>query len=248
MEGLHIPHPGRVVGRLVMLLTMPGVLNWVLGGNVAKTDGSRTSSCRLGDKPKAFGEPEFATFMGDDEAIVRSSHADWLLVSERDSAGAEAAASGADACSTSQVKGIYIRDAPTTVGRASPSPSSSLIGLVVDDMHAAEQHARVWRDPSGQHLLKDMGSRAGTWVNGRQLASGASVQLWPGDLVEFGRHPSLEVFKVKMQHVTLRNDDLQGHQYNTLVVGKPREPLEPLPEQQKEQPAGRQGQGSLVAV
>jgi zeaxanthin epoxidase len=33
VESLRIPHPGRVIGRLVMMMTMPLVLDWVLGGN-----------------------------------------------------------------------------------------------------------------------------------------------------------------------------------------------------------------------
>lgn len=55
VEGLRIPHPGRVVGRLVMLLTMPSVLEWVLGGNTDHVAPHRTSYCSLGDKPKVSG-------------------------------------------------------------------------------------------------------------------------------------------------------------------------------------------------
>ena len=46
------------------------------------------------------------------------------------------------------------------------------------------------------------------------------MELSPGDQVEFGTHPAREVFKVKMQHVTLRNEELSGLAYKSLIVGK----------------------------
>lgn len=40
-----------------MDLTMPGVLSWVLGGNVnALSYEDRAPHCRIPDKPKAFAE------------------------------------------------------------------------------------------------------------------------------------------------------------------------------------------------
>lgn len=57
VTALRIPHPGRVVGRLAMMLTMPAVLGWVLGGNVGSVE--RVGYCRLGDAPRAFHESEF---------------------------------------------------------------------------------------------------------------------------------------------------------------------------------------------
>lgn len=64
---LKIPHPGRVIGQLVMKLTMPGVLGWVLGGNTDRIERSRAGQCRLADQPHAFSERQFPEFMRDDE-------------------------------------------------------------------------------------------------------------------------------------------------------------------------------------
>ena len=50
-----IPHPGRVIGRVILHLTMPGVLGWVLGGNNAHLERSRPSSCRIEDRLKVQG-------------------------------------------------------------------------------------------------------------------------------------------------------------------------------------------------
>lgn len=202
VESLRIPHPGRVIGRLAMLLTMPAVLDWVLGGNTGNVAPNRTSYCSLGDKPKAFAESRFAEFMSNDASIVNSLHADWLLVSERAASAASSAARGGDVNNSTECKGVYLGSRPTVVGRVGAGGD---VALAVDDIHVAEQHAKVWHDQAdGQHYLTDLGTERGTWVNGKRLAAGATVRLWPGDAVEFGRHPSHEVFKVKLQHVTLR--------------------------------------------
>ncbi|GIL83437.1 hypothetical protein Vretimale_11157 [Volvox reticuliferus] len=254
VESLHIPHPGRVIGRLVMLLTMPAVLDWVLGGNTDNVAPSRVPYCALGDKPKAFEESRFGEFMTNDASIVYSSHADWLLVSER----AAAAGANDDANSSSECKGIYLGTQPALVGR-SGSPAAPT--LTVDDVHVHERHAQVWQEASngssngtvsssgsGAYFLRDLGTGRGTWVNGQRLKDGAMVQLWPGDMVEFGRHPSNEVFKVKMQHVTLRSDELQGSQYNTLMVGKIRESKSPEDDEEAGAMGGSVAGGKLVAA
>ncbi|GFR49452.1 hypothetical protein Agub_g11512 [Astrephomene gubernaculifera] len=297
VERLRIPHPGRVVGRLMMLVTMPGVLEWVLGGNTDHVAPNRTAYCSLGDMPKAFPESRFGEFMANDEAIVRALHADWLLVSERAAtstrmvAPAAAAAPEAgngingsrqqqaveeeeevDVNSSAECKGIYIGDEPALVGRCG---SASRPALAVDDVHVHERHAQVWRGPrsasdhniinnngnnnnnssnvneSSSYFLRDLATGRGTWVNGQRLPDGATVRLWPGDTVEFGRHPSHEVFKVKLQHVSLRSEELRGNGYSTLLVGKIRAPqpfLEPAYEPKAGAGVGAEEQGKLVAA
>jgi hypothetical protein len=39
------------------------------------------------------------------------------------------------------------------------------------------------------------------------------------DLLEFGAHPASEVFKVKLQHVSLGTGGLNGHSYTLMKVG-----------------------------
>ena len=75
-----IPHPGRVGGYFAMNLTMPTVLGWVLGGNVANLADARSSFCRMADQPKGFHEKDFRTFLKDDDALIRASKASWLLL------------------------------------------------------------------------------------------------------------------------------------------------------------------------
>lgn len=57
-------------------------------------------------------------------------------------------------------------------------------------------------------------------MNGRQLPRGGQAKLRPGDTLEFGRSPSHEVYKVKLQHVSLHTEELSGQGFATLVVGK----------------------------
>lgn len=169
---LKIPHPGRVAGQVVMKLTMPGVLGWVLGGNVGKIEKSRAAHCRLGDQPRAFSEAHFPAFMADDEAITHAIQADWMLLTER-LAGSGASDASADATSTSQVKGIYITGQRAVVGRSS-SPGGA--HLAVDDMNVMPQHARVWRattssssgdsEPVHEYYVQDMGSDTGASLLG----------------------------------------------------------------------------------
>jgi hypothetical protein len=52
IKQFHIPHPGRVIGRAVLHLTMPAVLDWVLGGNNDHLARVRPSACRVEDKLK----------------------------------------------------------------------------------------------------------------------------------------------------------------------------------------------------
>jgi zeaxanthin epoxidase len=52
IKQFHIPHPGRVIGRLVLGATMPGVLGWVLGGNNGHLEAARPSACRMEDRLK----------------------------------------------------------------------------------------------------------------------------------------------------------------------------------------------------
>jgi hypothetical protein len=52
IKQFQIPHPGRVIGRAVLHLTMPSVLDWVLGGNNSHLARVRPSACRVEDRLK----------------------------------------------------------------------------------------------------------------------------------------------------------------------------------------------------
>lgn len=275
---LKIPHPGRMAGQIVMKLTMPAVLGWVLGGNVETIQKSRQACCRIADQPHGFKESSFPLFMQDDEAIVHAARANWMLVTERPmNAARSSLAEIATDTSTSEAKGIYIGEERAVVGRSGAH-------LEVDDRAVAAQHAHVWRTPAGaysydyhvQDLGSDSGERhgsgvgvparaygdwrrdrlaaeiyragdleqarpvgpvastqgliitlhallAGTWVNGRQLPRGGRAKLHPGDTLEFGRSPSSEVYKIKLQHITQHQADLTGSAFTRLWLGAQRE-------------------------
>lgn len=209
LTDLQIPHPGKVVGQAVLKATMPAVLDWVLGGNADHLSEARAASCRIGDKPKSFDESDFQVFMNDDIKLVAATKADWLLVSERK-------ATGVDATSSSMAKGVYIDEAGSFVARV----TDGVNGLVVPDQDVSEvRHARVWRE-GDDHFVQDLGSGKGTWLNKKRLATNFAARIHPSDIIEFGRHPAAEKFKVKLQHTTLRNEDLVGDKYNLMLVGR----------------------------
>jgi zeaxanthin epoxidase len=79
-DKIKILHPGRVMGQFVLGVSMPLVLGWVLGGNTRKlkvTD--RVQYCTLDDQPHGFGQNDWDRLMKDDEALLRASHALWVL-------------------------------------------------------------------------------------------------------------------------------------------------------------------------
>jgi zeaxanthin epoxidase len=247
-QRLRIPHPGRVAGQAVLSLTMPLVLEWVLGGNCAALERARVPKCRLTDTPRGFSARELREeLLRDDKALLRRAKARWLLLAERAPTGA-----GADPTSTTEVKGVMIDGEGAVIGRSadaaaaaigglppvaaavgeaeageaaadaasSSSSSSPAAALSVDDASVAPNHARVWRDPAtGDHLLQDLGSPSGTYVNGRRMPDGGRVALKPGDVVEFGRSPSAEPFRVRLQHESLCDQGVSGRRYTTMVIG-----------------------------
>lgn len=49
---LKIPHPGRVIGQVILKLSMPGTLGGILGGfNSSLKRAGRVERCRLDDQP-----------------------------------------------------------------------------------------------------------------------------------------------------------------------------------------------------
>lgn len=91
IQKLKIPHYGRVAGRLVMAGSMPVILEWVLGGNVGRLDRAlrgkfgREGGRQLRTGVEAYPEVDeaaFGQFLVNDDALLRASNAQWLLVPE----------------------------------------------------------------------------------------------------------------------------------------------------------------------
>lgn len=184
-----IPHPGRVVGQLILKATMPAVLGWVLGGYMDMLRACRVPSCRLEDKNQWISEQDFRTFMHSDRDLVRAMHAEWLLVPEQ--AVADASTSGR----SWQEAGIHIGDEPLLVGRKKEDGCR----VTVDDVHVNPHHAQVFKQGK-DYFVRDLDSVNGTFVNGKRIPARKPVQLRPSDIVEFGRHPTHLAFKVKARH------------------------------------------------
>ena len=61
---------------------------------------------------------------------------------------------------------------------------------VVDDPLVEPTHAAVYYDPSGKVLFKDMGTKSGTFINGRRIEK--SVALKAGDRVTIGQFSTFQ--------------------------------------------------------
>lgn len=180
---LRIPHPGRVSGQLILKLTMPSVLEWVLGGYENSLSASgRIPVCRLEDQPQGFSEKDFPLFMRDDDALLKAANAAWMLV--------PLVPLNTMSADELDEEGVVIREDVLTVG----SDMSS--GLYVPGSSA--QHARVNRTAGGDHIVVDVGSEAGTYVNNKEIAPNEPYKLQPGDELVFG--PMSPIYRVKMQH------------------------------------------------
>jgi hypothetical protein len=60
----------------------------------------------------------------------------------------------------------------------------------VDDPALSRQHAALYPSPGG-HVLEDLGSTNGTFINGRRLQGPALIQI--GDIIQLGKHVELMV-------------------------------------------------------
>lgn len=74
---------------------------------------------------------------------------------------------------------------PITLAASSLVGRSPACSLRLSDRRISSEHARItWRD--GRWELRDLGSRNGTFVNGRELEAGGTVALAAGDTIAFG--------------------------------------------------------------
>lgn len=79
----------------------------------------------------------------------------------------------------------HVIDKATVVGRG------HLSDLYLDSMHVSRQHAQLAPATWGPHgeqviLVTDLGSKNGTFVNGKAIAPGEPVRAIEGDVVMFG--------------------------------------------------------------
>jgi len=121
-----------------------------------------------------------------------------------------------------EYKGVYLNLADSVEGRNKVTivGTSSDCGVVLEKgAKAAERHARIMCNGQGRFELEDMGSSAGTWVNGLRIERGATVQLHAGDVLEFGSHPAPERFTLKLQHKMYRTDVVKGDAYQRISTG-----------------------------
>ncbi|CAF2037656.1 unnamed protein product [Brassica napus] len=181
---LRIQHPGIIGGRFLMDMTMPLMLDWVLGGNSEKLEG-RSPNCRLTDK----ADDRLRQWFEDDEALERTIKGEWYLIPHGNKGSVSETL-----CLTKD------EDQPCIIG-SEPDQDVSGTHIMIRSPQVSKMHARViYKD--GAFFLMDLRSEHGTYVTDNQgrryrVTPKFPARFRPSDIIEFGSDKKA-AFKVKV--------------------------------------------------
>ncbi|CAN7025113.1 unnamed protein product [Brassica oleracea var. botrytis] len=183
-----IQHPGIIGGRFLMDMTMPLMLDWVLGGNSEKLEG-RSPSCRLTDK----ADDRLRQWFEDDEALERTIIGEWYLIPY------------GSKCSVSETLCLTKdEDQPCIIGSELDQDVPGT-HIVIPSPQVSKMHARViYKD--GAFFVMDLRSQHGTYVTDNQgrryrVTPNFPARFRPSDIIEFGSDKKVG-FKVKVIRTT----------------------------------------------
>jgi len=101
----------------------------------------------------------------------------------------------------SEISSFDIENAAVSLGRSSDND------IRLDDKFTSRNHLILW-GKDGKFFIKDLGSRTGTYVNGRQIPSGKVVELSESQSIFVGKTLiSLRAGKSESVSVFLQPDD-----------------------------------------
>lgn len=195
IEKFKIPHPGKVVGQLILKQMMPFVLSWVLTGNLNMTlKGDFVQKCTLSDRPKYFTLDKLNVFLRSDDELIRASKSDWTLFSD------------------SLNKNLKIDKIGLVIG------SNQSADLNIKDKTISKEHAKIYKKFKDYYIVH-LDSNYKTYVNDRVISRvNVPVRIRPGDKINFGQ--SGHDFRIKLFHNgyqvenTLDEDSIEMDDYN----------------------------------
>ena len=100
-------------------------------------------------------------------------------------------------------------DSETTLGRGKEAQ------VRIDDVGISREHARIVRSPDGRHVLEDLNSTNGVFVNRRRveravLANGDRIQMGPAVVLRYGLVDTDELALARQLYETSTRDPLTG--------------------------------------
>ncbi len=112
-----------------------------------------------------------------------------------------------------EISSFDLENAIVSIGRSSDND------IQLDDKYTSRKHLILWGE-NGRFFVKDLGSKTGTFVNGRQIPSGKVVELRKSQSIFVGKTLiSLRAGKSESVSVFLQPDDTLRERISLRATG-----------------------------
>ena len=160
---------------------MPGILDWVLGGNEGAVKGDRVLRCSMDERPRGFTESQFKQFMVDDDSLLAAAKSQLRLQPEAGAAQPAPITVGRGATLDLTAEGLPVR--------SPESPQASASGHVrLEDSGGIWHVTDLGTSPQGTTWVSPP-ARPGIPLAWRRLTAGERARIRSGDHLVVGGDP-----------------------------------------------------------